>query len=132
MQSTFLHLLAALPAILAAPTSNARRVKRQEVENPIAGSWIVSIDPDVVMAQSIDVAASEAGINTTYSYGFPGFKGFAFDGSEADVDAIIDSMPAVMSVEPDSIVSISALTTQSGAPWGLGRISHRARGSTSK
>lgn len=129
MHSAFLHLLAALPAILAAPV-NGRNSKRQEVANPIPGAWIVRLDQDAILAQSIETAVSEVGINTTYSYGFPGFKGFAFEGTEADVDAIIDAMPNVQFVEPDSVVSIDALTTQAGSTWGLSRISHRARGAT--
>lgn len=130
MHSTWLHLLAALPAILAAPV-NGRNSKRQEVENPIPGSWIVRLDPNVVSIQSIEALAADAGINTTYSYAFPGFRGFSFEGTDADVDNIIDTMPDVDFVEPDSVVSISALTTQSPSTWGLGRISHRSRGSTS-
>lgn len=129
MHSAILHLLAALPAILAAPV-DGRNAKRQEVVNPIPGSWIVRLDQDAILAQSIETAVSEVGINTTYSYGFPGFKGFAFDGSEADVDAIIEAMPNVKFVEPDSVVSIDALTSQSSAPWGLTRVSHKARGAT--
>lgn len=130
MQSVLLHLLAALPAILAAPVTS-KHPKRQEVANPIPGSWIVRLDPNAVVAQSVDVAAAEVGINTTYSYTFPGFKGFSFEGTEEDVEALLEAMPNVEFVEPDSVVSISALTTQSNAPWGLGRISHRSRGSTS-
>ena len=34
-------------------------------------------------------------------------------------------------IEQDSIFSINTYVTQTGAPWGLGRISHRAKGSTS-
>ena len=45
----------------------------------------------------------------------------------------------MVAVEPDYIMHLSieepiekrALTTQTGSTWGLGRISHRARGSTS-
>lgn len=37
----------------------------------------------------------------------------------------------VLSVENDQIWYLSALVTQTGAPWGLGSISHRAPGSTS-
>lgn len=129
MRSTFLNLLAALPAILAAPV-NGRNSKRQEVANPIPGKWIVRLDQDAIVAQSVETAAAEVGINTTYSYGFPGFKGFAFDGTEEDVDAILDAMPNVKFIEPDSTVSINALTSQASAPWGLARISHRARGAT--
>lgn len=33
-------------------------------------------------------------------------------------------------VEQDGVIDIKALTTQRGAPWGLGRISHHQRGST--
>jgi len=127
MRSFLLRILAALPVIFAAPVVNK---KRQDVENPIPGAWIVRLNPDVAIAKAVENAENTAAINTTYAYGFPGFKGFAFEGSEADVDAIIDSMPNVISVEPDSVVSIGALTTQASAPWGLARISHRARGAT--
>lgn len=33
-------------------------------------------------------------------------------------------------IEQDAIVKLEAYTTQSNAPWGLARISHRSRGST--
>lgn len=129
MHSAFLTLLVALPAILAAPL-DGRKAKRQEVANPIPGAWIVRLDQDAIVAQSVEAATAAVGINTTYSYGFPGFKGFAFEGSDEDVDAIIDALPNVQFVEPDSVVSINALTSQASSPWGLARVSHRARGAT--
>ena len=40
-------------------------------------------------------------------------------------------MHQVAWVEKDGKVHANALTTRTGAPWGLGRISHKAAGSTS-
>jgi len=38
--------------------------------------------------------------------------------------------PQVEYIEQDAIITINAYTQQPGAPWGLGRISHRSKGST--
>lgn len=50
----------------------------------------------------------------------------------ADLAAIneIAASPEVAYVEKDGIVTASALTSQTGAPYGLGRISHRNQDST--
>lgn len=125
MQSLFLHLLAVLPAVFASPVN----LKKRQVNNPIPGSWIARFEDDVFLAQSTEALASGAGVNTTSSFSFTGFKGFAFNGSEADVDSLLEKIPELKYIEPDSEVSINALVQQSSAPWGLGRISHRSRGS---
>ncbi|KAK4104400.1 serine protease [Parathielavia hyrcaniae] len=57
------------------------------------------------------------------------FKGFAGKVESDALDAIRD-LPEVEYVEEEAIFTINAYVSQTGAPWGLGRISRRARGST--
>lgn len=106
-------------------------------------SWVSDIHTrSISERQSTD--APPAGVEQTY--GFEGFHAYAgsFDDatvekikSSADVSEGADGRPwhahtsQVVTVEPDYIMHTNALTTQTGATWGLGRISHRARGSVS-
>ncbi|KAI9172215.1 subtilisin [Paramyrothecium foliicola] len=80
------------------------------------------------------------GVEHTYE-GLTSFKGYAGTFDAATIEEIRNS-PEVEAVEEDKVwtveytedaapVSKKALTTQSGAPWGLGTVSHRTRGSTS-
>ncbi|RYP56442.1 hypothetical protein DL769_009914 [Monosporascus sp. CRB-8-3] len=56
------------------------------------------------------------------------FKGFAskLDGKTLDS---LQNHPDVEWIEQDSVVNINKYVSQRGAPWGLGRISHREKGS---
>lgn len=56
-------------------------------------------------------------------------KGYQVTAS-ASVIAEIAAAPEVDYVERDAVVKASALTSQTGATWGLGRISHTLQDST--
>jgi hypothetical protein len=58
------------------------------------------------------------------------FKGFAAPLNATELDAIRGN-PNVDFVEQDQILTINTYVTQSNAPWGLARISHKSTGSTS-
>ncbi|KAK0629430.1 peptidase S8/S53 domain-containing protein [Bombardia bombarda] len=57
------------------------------------------------------------------------FKGFAGAIDDATLD-ILRGLDAVEYIEKEGVFTTQAYVSQTGAPWGLGRISHRARGST--
>lgn len=129
MRFNLITLLAALPALLAAPTSSIES-RVDIVPRAIPGSWIVRLDDNTILAQALATAgAAAANIGVTFRYSLPGFSGFAFQGTQADAE-IIKALAIVKYVEQDSTVSASALTTQASSPWGLSRISHRSRGAT--
>ncbi|KAM0345552.1 hypothetical protein ACHAPU_006481 [Fusarium lateritium] len=121
----------------------------------IPGKYIVTLKSDIAAA---DVEShlswvgdvhkrglnerAEKGVERTYNgkYGFHGYAG-TFDKSTIKE---IKENPDVAIVEEDRVWTINyveepeeeslskrALTTQSGAPWGLGTVSHRVKGSTS-
>jgi subtilisin family serine protease len=72
-------------------------------------------------------------------YGFGKYRGFSAELSD-DIVKLLQKLPGVEYIEQDAIITAywaeenviekKAYTSQSGAPWGLGRISHVAKGST--
>ena len=140
----FTRLALALAAVL--PVINAAAVPRQASPEVVEGKYIVLLKPELdaeavqahtswateIHARSIekreDGADAPAGIEDTY--GYKGFNAYAGSFDEATI-AEIKASDEVISVEPDYIMTLSALTTQSGAPWGIARISHRTSSSSS-
>ncbi|KAH8887305.1 subtilisin-like protein [Thozetella sp. PMI_491] len=141
-----LYLGALLPAVFAAPTA-PRDVEKREV---IPNKYIVTLKTDAssrefeshltwvsdVHSRSL-TKRDTAGLENTYNIST--WKAYAGEFDEATIDAIRNS-PEVAFVEEDylmylnyevSEISDRALTTQTGATWGLGAISHRTGSSTS-
>lgn len=145
-----------LLTILLALASSALAVKidRRQTPDTIPGQWIATLKDDSALGDvlnSVQTLASTTGLlgnvlggfETLYKYDLAGFKGFAFNGDDAVLDAL-SAIGAIESIEPDSIVRAyapvaaqnetagvqAAFVSQSGAPWGLGRISRRTKGST--
>ncbi|KAH6625680.1 alkaline proteinase [Boeremia exigua] len=145
-----LFIGALLPAALAAPA--APITKRDDI---IPGKFIVTLKPGV------DAAAAEAHLNWAADvhrrsfakrdtagiekqFDIKDWKAYAGEFDEATI-AEIKASPDVALVEPDTIAYLwynvdevhedtlekKALTTQTGATWGLGAISHRTGSSTS-
>jgi subtilisin family serine protease len=46
------------------------------------------------------------------------------------IESPVDRVDQVEYIEKDGIMSITDYTTEQGAPWGLARISHRAKGAS--
>ncbi|KAL6912568.1 hypothetical protein FSST1_010328 [Fusarium sambucinum] len=140
-----LYLGAFLPAALAAPTAPSKR------SDEIPGKYIVTLKTSASAAKVEshiqwvgDVhrrslsKRETAGIERKFN-----IKNWNAYAGQFDEETIkeIEASPEVAFVEPDKIVKLNyeqpnelsdrALTTQSGAPWGLGTISHRTSGSTS-
>lgn len=137
---TLLSFLAGALPLLAAPTEPVRR--QNEV---IPGKFIVQLkpgsSPESVSAHQLRVrgllARRDESIKETYQIGdFNAYSG-DFDATTADT---IASLPEVLSVEPDEYIYVEktdidsfskrAVTTQTGALWALGDISHKLNGST--
>ncbi|KAK2024655.1 subtilase [Colletotrichum zoysiae] len=131
-------MLAAAACAMAAPT---RRDEAAEVTaQTVDGSYIITLKDSVsvesftshlnwindVHSRSLD-KRQFPGAERTFS--FSSFRAYSGKFDQATID-IIKSSPEVASVERDQIWTLSAITTQSGAPWGLGAISHRTSGST--
>lgn len=136
MPSVLSLLLALLPAALAVPTVN-----RVQTANTVKGRWIAEFHDDAVLENVMKTVQAVAGIKTKHEYSADAWKGFSFEGSEAVVD-ILSTFGFLKHIEPDTRVTIQApmaspnpaeqvkraLTTQSGAIYGLARISHRNKG----
>ncbi|KAL2670457.1 proteinase B [[Neocosmospora] mangrovei] len=142
-----LFLGALLPAALAAPVDGP--VRRQEAAIP--NKYIITLKPeasDSKISAHLDWVGDvhrrslskrdTAGVEETYN--ISNWNAYAGEFDEATIEEI-KSSPEVAFVEPDfeaylwveesSELSDRALTTQTGATWGLGTISHRTSGSTS-
>lgn len=115
-------LLVLLPAAFAAPLV---KVKRDDV---IEGKFIVKLVGDISTFAETELKNSLASI-PDHEYTIPGFRGFAGSLSSEEV-AQLQASSQVEFIEQDAKVFSSALIEQEGAPWGLGRISHREKGST--
>ena len=138
--SAILSILAGALPLLAAPTEPARRQ-----DNVIPGKFIVQLkpgsSPESVSAHQLRVRGMlgrrDESIKETYQIGdFNAYSG-DFDSTTAET---IASLPEVLSVEPDEYIYVEktdfdssskrALTTQKGALWALGDLSHKLNGST--
>lgn len=142
---TLLSILTGALPLLAAPTEPARRQTKD-----IPGKFIVQLrpgsSPESVNAHQLRVRGllgrRDESIKETYQIGdFNAYSG-DFDAATADT---IAGLPEVLSVVPDEYIYVEktdfdtgvdsssdkrALTTQSGALWALGDLSHNLNGST--
>ncbi|KAL6879360.1 alkaline proteinase [Trichoderma novae-zelandiae] len=136
-----LYLGALLPAVFAAPAVNHKLPEAVPNKFIITLKDGTSIDADSHLTWVKDLhrrslsKRSTAGVEKTYS--IDTWNAYAGEFDEETVKQI-KANPNVASVEPDYIMWLSdivedkrALTTQTGAPWGLGTVSHRSSGSTS-
>jgi subtilisin family serine protease len=127
-------LLAILPLALAAPTTVHKRaggpapILRPRDSKLLKDKYIVKLKAGSTLA-AVDETMNLFEGDAEHVYTAEGFKGFAAALDDAALEAITNS-DEVEYVEQDSIVSINAYVSQTGAPWGLGRISHKATGST--
>lgn len=140
--STLLGIFAGALPLLAAPTEPARR--QAEV---IPGKFIVQLkpgsSPESVSAHQLRVRGllgrRDESIKETYQIG--DFNAYSGDFDTATADSIA-SFPEVLSVVPDEYIYVEktdfdtgadtskrALTTQAGALWALGDLSHKVNGS---
>ncbi|PNS14814.1 Subtilisin-like protease [Sphaceloma murrayae] len=125
MRSALILSLAA--AAMAAPTPADDLLPRAVEPKIIQGKWIVKLKSTAAgdVASFIGRSAASRGRAPTRTFEFGDFKGFAGYFSD-EQKAELEKNPDVEYIEPDQTVSIAALTSQSGATWGLGKISHRS------
>lgn len=129
MHAAFLLSLV-LPLVSAAP---ARRATPAPLLKPrdgtiIADKYIVKL-ADGVQAAGVDEALNLFKADADHVYSAEGFKGFAGTLDASELTALL-SHPDVEFVEHDAEVHTNAFTTQSGATWGITRISHKSRTAT--
>ncbi|KAE9962926.1 hypothetical protein BLS_009875 [Venturia inaequalis] len=103
-----------------------------------AGKWLVVLKPDsaaytaTVLESHGDMLSS---ITKDHVYNIGSFKGFSADMSTEQLDTI-KTDPRVAYYEKDGVMKTQILearrsgVTETGATWGLGRVSHRAKGSS--
>ncbi|KAF1984918.1 subtilisin-like protease [Aulographum hederae CBS 113979] len=124
----FKSLLLALPLALAAP---APYVVPKDA-TAIPGKFIV------VMKQGSSTSAlnnlvssltSLLGAEPESVFNFGGFKGLSIGAADALLTSITN-LANVAYVEPDIVMTASALVTQPNPPYGLARISHKTAGAT--
>ncbi|KAH7049177.1 peptidase S8/S53 domain-containing protein [Macrophomina phaseolina] len=116
----FVPILSLISFVVAAP------LPTQENEL-IPGKYIVVLKPEAsssAFTQVVDLLGD--GLDHKYEIG--SFKAAAGSLTETLLTSI-RNLGSVAYVEQDAIVRTAALTTQPNAPWGLGRISHRAKDS---
>lgn len=115
-------LLGLLPTAFAAPLLKPRGAA------VIAGKYIVKFKGEMHTSAIDEVKASLAS-TPDFDYAFGGFNGFAGSLSDEEVEKLKAS-DSVEYIQQDAEVHSQEIVFQSDAPWGLGRISHTAKGNT--
>lgn len=122
-------LAATLPLALSAP------ITKLDIADIIPDSFIVvmkdglstsAFDAHKLWADNI-LGENDASRKATFDLGT--FKGYSASITQ-NIAELLAASSDIAFIEPTTKVKASALTTQSNAPWGLGRISHREKGST--
>ncbi|KAH8878761.1 serine protease [Thozetella sp. PMI_491] len=125
--------LALLPFALAATVrkrvGGPAPVLRPRGEGVLDGKYIVRLRSDSSESDVADAISLFQG-DASHVYRSDEFRGFAAALDAAGLAAVTNH-PSVEYVENDVIVRAQSYVTQPDAPWGLARISHRARGATS-
>ncbi|KAI0446060.1 subtilisin-like protease PR1K [Xylaria telfairii] len=121
-------ILAALPLALAAPAKRASPAPLLKPRNGdiIEGKFIVKMKS----SSGIEILEAHKNLvagNVDFTYNSHQFTGFAASMTDAEVEAL-QNMPDVEYIEHDAIVR--AYDTQTGADWGLARLSNTSPGSS--
>ncbi|VUC21225.1 unnamed protein product [Clonostachys rosea] len=116
-------LLAALPLAAASPLNRAPLMTRDDAD-VLEGKYIVVMKKG---AEISDVNGAISNIAGEAEYVYNNLGGFAASLTDEEVDSLRNN-PSVAYIEQDAKASIFA--TQTGAPWGLARLSNTSPGST--
>ncbi|XXG93763.1 Cuticle-degrading protease [Hypoxylon texense] len=119
-------LLSLLPLAFAAP---AKRAEPAPLLKPrgsqlVEGKYIVKLYENSALSALEDTMSAFQG-DADHVYNVEGFKGFASALTAEDLEKL-QGHPDVEFIEQDAIMSINAFTTQSGATWGISRLSHKS------
>ncbi|KFX93775.1 hypothetical protein V495_00278 [Pseudogymnoascus sp. VKM F-4514 (FW-929)] len=130
-----------LPLIAGIPTAQPHmKIQNPGAKNVIPNSYIVVFNKDI---DSAAIKSEYASVNSMLSkrgsahkgigskYDLEHFKGYQIEADTATIDQIASS-PQVAWIEKDAKVHANALTTRSGAPWGLNSISHKVSNGTTR
>ncbi|KAI0424849.1 peptidase S8/S53 domain-containing protein [Xylaria sp. FL1042] len=121
-----------------ASLATARSVpKRNEVaplmkvadEHRVSGMYIVKMKDGFIAADADDALTAHMS-SAKHVYGATSFKGFASALNEVSIESL-RANPHVEYVQEDSKFHLAAYTTEDNAPYGIARISHRAKGDLS-
>ncbi|CAG8980146.1 hypothetical protein HYALB_00013501 [Hymenoscyphus albidus] len=127
-----------LPFVAAAPTSTHHlKIRNVDATDVVADSYIVVYKQDVsaeVISSHVEhvnslISKRDTAGSIGATYEIVDFKGYQVSADLETINAIAAS-EEVAYVEKDGIMRTQALTTQTGAPYGLGRISHKSAAST--
>ncbi|KAI7362129.1 hypothetical protein KC354_g7534 [Hortaea werneckii] len=128
--------LFALPLALASPLLNSSDVSATspttEEKAPLS-RWIVTLEKGFLLDNVLDSILALVGVRKSsviYTYDMPGYQGFVIGVPSLPLEIppladLLLPLPSIKFVEKDSIVKISAVTTQNNAPYGLARLSTR-------
>ncbi|KAI1276392.1 peptidase S8/S53 domain-containing protein [Xylaria sp. FL0933] len=125
-----LTALASLATARSVPNRNeAAPIMRVADEHRVPGMYIVKMKDGFVAADA-DAALTAHMSSAKHVYGATSFKGFASSLDEAAIESL-RAHPHVEYVQEDSKFHLTAYTTEDNAPYGIARISHRAKGDLS-
>ncbi|KAG6006639.1 Cuticle-degrading protease [Claviceps pusilla] len=130
-------LFALIPVILAAPGIETRD-EPAPLLTPSGDADVVADKYIVKFKDSVTTSAVDEKMDALYAKVLKGkgkvdyvyknaFNGFAGRLTTTELKKLRDS-PDVEYIEKDALMHINAFVDQSASPWGLARISHRARG----
>ncbi|ESZ93713.1 hypothetical protein SBOR_5898 [Sclerotinia borealis F-4128] len=143
--ASYLTVLTALAAVFAPVFAAPAALPHPKIKTPttdakqiIADSYIVVYNTDItaeVTASHVDfvnaiVAKRDNAVSVGATYKIQDFSGYQISADSASIVEIANQ-PEVAYIEKDQKVYASSLTTQSGSTWGLGRLSHHAKSTTS-
>ncbi|TVY23887.1 Subtilisin-like protease [Lachnellula hyalina] len=132
-------LAAVIAPVFATPVPNAGhlKIRNNDASDVIPNSYIVvyksDIDDDTIESHQNSIGSmlsrrDTQGVGATYTMEL--LKGYQINADSGTMDKI-GAKPEVDYIQKDRKVYANDLTTQTQAPWGLGRISHRDKGSHS-
>ncbi|QSZ34964.1 hypothetical protein DSL72_007826 [Monilinia vaccinii-corymbosi] len=135
LAAVFAPVFAAPAAVVPHPKIKTPSVDAKEL---VADSYIVvyksGVSEEVTASHAefvnsiITKRENAASVGATYK--IRDFAGYQISADEQTIVEIANK-PEVAYIEKDAKVHASTLTTQNGSTWGLGRISHKAKGTTS-
>ncbi|KAF2706446.1 subtilisin-like serine protease-like protein PR1A [Pleomassaria siparia CBS 279.74] len=115
-------LLALLPYVLAAPLIIPRDAQL------LPGKFIVKMKAEA-SKESLEEAKGLLANSPDHEFDFGGFSGFSGSIAAATVTKL-QALDAVEYIHQDALVHTQEWQTETGAPWGLGRISNVEKGSS--
>ncbi|KAI2466220.1 oryzin precursor [Annulohypoxylon bovei var. microspora] len=118
-----------LGALLTAPLAAFAAPILEGRGEAIPGKWIAVLKESATDSLHSTFTDMLGGTEPKHTYKIGSFHGYSISASDDMINSIAN-LDEVAYIEPDFKVSISSLTSQSSAPWGLARLSSRKPGSS--